>query len=92
MAHLVNFDQTDTAAGPLAAKKYYNAVAPGFSVVNMEHSAVSAWTRSREGEMFRGRPDWSKLLDFRYTQLTKEEQRFLDHECEELCAMTDDAR
>ena len=47
MAHLVNFDQTDTAAGPLAAKKYYNAVAPGFSVVNMEHSAVSAWTRGQ---------------------------------------------
>ena len=53
MAHLVNFDQTDTAAGPLAAKKYYNAVTPGFSVVNMEHSAVSAWTRSQEGAMFR---------------------------------------
>lgn len=53
MAHLVNFDNTDTAAGPLAAKKYYNAVAPGFSVVNMEHSAISAWTRPQEGEMFR---------------------------------------
>jgi len=53
MAHLVNFDQTDTAGGPLAAKKYYNAVAPGFSAVNMEHSAVSAWTRPKEGTMFR---------------------------------------
>ncbi|HTY54983.1 MAG TPA: nicotinate phosphoribosyltransferase [Candidatus Binataceae bacterium] len=52
MAHLVNFDHTDTAAGPLAAKKYYNAVAPGFSAVNMEHSAVSAWTRPQEGAMF----------------------------------------
>jgi len=53
MAHLVNFDQTDTAGGPLAAKKYYNAVAPGFSVVNMEHSAVSSWGRNNEGAMFR---------------------------------------
>jgi nicotinamide phosphoribosyltransferase len=53
MAHLVNFDQTDTAGGPLAAKAYYNAVAPGFSVVNMEHSAVLSWGRDGEEKMFR---------------------------------------
>lgn len=57
MAHLVNFDQTDTAGGPLGAKRWYNAVAPGFSVVNMEHSAVCAWGRANEGKMFRAMLD-----------------------------------
>lgn len=53
LAHLVSFEPTDTAAGVLAAKKYYNAVAPGVSVVNMEHSAVAAWGRDNEAAMFR---------------------------------------
>ncbi|WP_028008454.1 acyl-CoA dehydrogenase [Solimonas flava] len=43
-----------------------------------------------EAEMFRGRPDWEKLLSFQYTRLTAEEQAFLDHECEVLCKLCDD--
>ncbi|MFT4045735.1 MAG: acyl-CoA dehydrogenase [Solimonas sp.] len=43
-----------------------------------------------EAELFRGRPDWEKLLSFQYTKLTPEEQSFLDHECEELCKLCDD--
>lgn len=43
-----------------------------------------------EAEMFRGRPDWQKLLSFQYTRLTPEEQSFLDNECEELCKLCDD--
>ncbi|NGY05649.1 acyl-CoA dehydrogenase [Solimonas terrae] len=43
-----------------------------------------------EAEMFRGRPDWEKLLSFKYTKLTKEEQSFLDNECEALCKLCDD--
>src|SRR3546814_18126730 len=37
-----------------------------------------------EAEMFRGRPDWERLLSFKYTKLTPEEQSFLDNECEAL--------
>src|SRR3546814_10306261 len=33
-----------------------------------------------EAEMFRGRPDWERLLSFKYTKLTPEEQSFLDNE------------
>lgn len=43
-----------------------------------------------EAELFRGRPDWEKLLSFQYTRLTPEEQSFLDRECEELCKLCDD--
>ncbi|WP_028080146.1 acyl-CoA dehydrogenase [Solimonas soli] len=43
-----------------------------------------------EAEMFRGRPDWQKLLSFQYTRLTAEEQSFLDNECEALCKLCDD--
>ena len=57
MAHLVNFDRTDTAGGPIGAKRYYNAVAPGISAVNMEHSAVAAWGRDGEAKMFRAMMD-----------------------------------
>src|SRR3546814_20564245 len=37
-----------------------------------------------EAEMFRGRPAWERLLSFKYTKLTPEEQSFLDNECEAL--------
>src|SRR3546814_19764753 len=43
-----------------------------------------------EAEMFRGRPDWERLLSFKYTKLTPEEQSFLDNECEALCKLCDD--
>jgi acyl-CoA dehydrogenase len=55
-----------------------------------EREAIEAGDIWWEAEMFRGRPDWQKLLDFKYTPLTKEEQSFLDNECEELCKLCDD--
>ncbi|TXH04770.1 MAG: acyl-CoA dehydrogenase [Nevskiaceae bacterium] len=55
-----------------------------------EREALEAGDVWWEAEMFRGRPDWKKLLDFKYTALTPEEQSFLDNECEELCRMCDD--
>ena len=39
---------------------------------------------------FSGRPNWRHLLDTRYPSLTADEQRFLDHDVEELCAMVTD--
>ncbi len=55
-----------------------------------EREALEAGDVWFEAEMFRGRPDWSKLLSFRYTALTKEEKSFLDTECETLCKLVDD--
>ncbi|MGH8600688.1 MAG: acyl-CoA dehydrogenase family protein, partial [Burkholderiales bacterium] len=55
-----------------------------------EQTALDAGTVGFEGELFSGKPDWSKLLSEPKPQLTAEEQAFLDGPCEELCAMVDD--
>lgn len=48
MAHLVNFMGTDTLEGILAARRYYGADMPGFSIPAAEHSTMTAWGRERE--------------------------------------------
>lgn len=48
MAHLVNFSGTDTLEGILAARRYYDADMPGFSIPAAEHSTMTSWGRSRE--------------------------------------------
>ncbi len=55
-----------------------------------EREALEAGDVWWEAELFRGRPDWKKLMDFQYTALTPEEQSFLDNECETLCKLCDD--
>ncbi len=55
-----------------------------------ERDAIEAGTVWWDGELFSGRPSWAKLLALPAPQLTAEEQHFLDHECEELCAMISD--
>ena len=40
--------------------------------------------------MFRGRPDWSKLIEFKNTTLTAEEQAFIDGPVDQLCEMLDE--
>jgi acyl-CoA dehydrogenase len=55
-----------------------------------EREALEAGDVWWEAEMFRGRPEWDKLLDFPYTKLTAAEQAFLDTEVEEVCTMVDD--
>jgi len=50
-AHLINFQGTDTLAGILLAKDYYNARSmPGFSVPATEHSTMTTWGRENEAE------------------------------------------
>lgn len=53
LAHLVNFHQSDTVPGILAAKKYYNAVAPSLSGPNAEHAGFCAWGRDNEAAAMR---------------------------------------
>ncbi len=53
MAHLVNFNQSDTTPGILAAKRWYNAVAPSKSGPNSEHASFTAWGRDKEVDAIR---------------------------------------
>ncbi len=55
-----------------------------------ETEALRSGTVDWDGELFSGRPDWSKLLDYRAAQLSSEEQAFLDGPVDQLCAMVND--
>ncbi|MDR2013628.1 MAG: acyl-CoA dehydrogenase [Rhodanobacter sp.] len=55
-----------------------------------EQIALEAGTVGFEGELFSGKPDWSKLLAQPKPELSVEEQAFLDGPVEELCAMVND--
>ena len=55
-----------------------------------ERDAIEAGTVWWDGDLFSGRPSWAKLLALQPPRLSDEEQHFLDHECEELCAMISD--
>jgi acyl-CoA dehydrogenase len=55
-----------------------------------EREAIEAGTVWWDGELFSGRPDWQKLLSMPSPQLTADEQRFIDEDVEELCAMVTD--
>jgi nicotinamide phosphoribosyltransferase len=48
LAHLVSFMGTDTMEGLLAARRYYDAQMPGFSIPAAEHSTMTSWGRDRE--------------------------------------------
>lgn len=48
LAHLVNFKGTDTLSAIMAARKYYNASMPGFSIPAAEHSTITSWGRKSE--------------------------------------------
>jgi acyl-CoA dehydrogenase len=55
-----------------------------------ERDAIEAGTVWWDAELFSGRPNWTKLLEVPAPTLTAEEQRFLTHEVDELCAMVSD--
>src|SRR5579864_498278 len=59
-------------------------------MTSTEREAIEAGTVSWDGDLFSGRPDWKKLLALAPPRLTAEEQSFIDHECEEVCAMVSD--
>lgn len=53
MAHLVNFQGSDTVSGVLAARRYYDAPMAGFSIPAAEHSTITCWGREHEVEAYR---------------------------------------
>ena len=78
---------------PMIRQKYisgpfleqYRKMLPKLS--DTEKDAMEAGTVGWEGELFSGNPDWRKLLDIPYLELTPEEQAFVDGPAEELCGM-----
>lgn len=73
-------------AKPILA--FYQNIMPTMS--RTEREALNAGTVSWEGDLFRGRPDWKKLLALPLPQLTQEEKAFIENEVETLCGMIDD--
>lgn len=67
---------------------FYRTVMPTMS--RTEREAISAGTVTWEGDLFRGNPNWNKLLSHPTAELTEEEQRFIDGPVETLCAMLND--
>lgn len=47
-AHLVNFKGTDTVAGLVMLRKFYNERMAGFSIPAAEHSTITSWGREHE--------------------------------------------
>ena len=54
-----------------------------------ESIALEAGSVWWDAELFQGDPNWKELTDLEATQLTDEEQSFIDNEVETLCAMVD---
>lgn len=52
MAHLVNFQGTDTVSGLVAARRFYGADMAGYSIPAAEHSTMTAWGREREADAY----------------------------------------
>jgi nicotinamide phosphoribosyltransferase len=50
MAHLVNFQGSDTVMGIVGAKRWYNEPMAGFSIPAAEHSTITTWGKTRDGE------------------------------------------
>ena len=67
---------------------YIQRVLPSMS--DTEREAVEAGTTWWEAELFRGDPGWQKLLDHKISELSAEEQAFIDGPVEEFCQMIDD--
>jgi acyl-CoA dehydrogenase len=83
--NLADFRRRKISAPLLAA---FQKVTPQLS--DTEQIALEAGTVGFEGELFSGKPDWSKLLKLPKPELSVEEQAFLDGPVEQLCAMVDD--
>jgi acyl-CoA dehydrogenase len=60
------------------------------SISQTEKTAIEAGTAWVEKEFFDGNPDIAKMLKEPVPTLTADEQNFLDHQVETLCAMIDD--
>jgi len=53
MAHLTAFSGSDTYAGIVYARRYYDERMAGFSIPAAEHSTITSWGREREADAYR---------------------------------------
>ncbi|MFI4969889.1 MAG: acyl-CoA dehydrogenase [Lysobacterales bacterium] len=83
--NLIGFRRRKLSAPLLVA---FQKVTPQLS--ETEQIALEAGTVGFEGELFSGKPDWSKLLELPKPELSVEERAYLDGPVEQLCAMVDD--
>jgi acyl-CoA dehydrogenase len=60
------------------------------TIGDTERIALEAGTVWWDKELFSGKPNWKKMMNFHIKSLTKEEQAFVDGPVEELCRMSDD--
>jgi acyl-CoA dehydrogenase len=63
----------------------YKRILPPMS--QTEREAIDAGTVWWDADLFSGTPDWERLLAFPKPALMPEEQSFLDHDTERLCAL-----
>jgi nicotinamide phosphoribosyltransferase len=52
MAHLVNFQGTDTLSAIVGARRYYDCEMAGFSIPASEHSTMTSWTKEGEADAY----------------------------------------
>ncbi len=60
------------------------------SISQTEKEAIDAGTVWVEGELFSGKPNFRRMMEQPYPDLTTEERAFLDGPVQELCEMVDD--
>jgi nicotinamide phosphoribosyltransferase len=52
LAHLVNFQGTDTVSALMQGRKYYGENMAGFSIPASEHSTMTSWGKHREADAY----------------------------------------
>lgn len=53
LAHLINFQGTDTLSALLAGREYYDIAMAGYSIPAAEHSTITSWGREHETDAYR---------------------------------------
>lgn len=66
----------------------FKKIAPKIS--DTEQAAIDTGTVWWDAELFKGKPDYQKLINYPDPKLTPEEQAFIDGPVEELCKMLND--
>jgi len=74
----------------LFTKPIYKVMRKSLPPIGVTESiALEAGSVWWDAELFQGDPNWKELTELEATELTEEEQSFVDNEVEELCAMVD---
>lgn len=88
IAFLINFPTLRASLFTAKIMKIVKTKIPEIS--DTEKKALAAGDLGWEKELFSGDPQWDKLFSLPVAELTAEEQLFIDHQVEELCAMIHD--